>query len=326
MLTGTQVFRGDTMLDTLAAVLTREPDWQALPSGTPNAFRHLVWRAVERDVRKRLQSIGEARIVLEDPAALKSDSAVAGASEDPPPRRLRHRALRSSTNVRPRRQVCGRCRCLWIVWRRPERRFSFYTDGSAILAVSIATNGGSPTVSKPAVLFQMRGDANLAPVFEVTPDGKTFYMLRTRGRDQVSVIPTGRVTSRRSRPPRRPPPASARSMASLGHIAVGNCRLSRVQHSRPSLEIARSETVPPDNPRGRVLEEDVSRGLAPRAIDGVMVFRERTDPLHRPVVDRSHGLMRLGQMFEYSRRDCVEVLRTQAGCAPASDERPRRPT
>ena len=64
----------------------------------------------------------------------------------------------------------------------------FYVDGSAILAASIATSGGSPTVSRPVVLFQTRGDTNLAPVFEVTPDGKTFYMLRTRGRDQVSVI------------------------------------------------------------------------------------------------------------------------------------------
>jgi hypothetical protein len=64
----------------------------------------------------------------------------------------------------------------------------FYMDGSAILAASIATSGGSPAVSKPMVLFQTRGDTNLAPVFEVTPDGKTFYMLRSRGRDQVSVI------------------------------------------------------------------------------------------------------------------------------------------
>jgi hypothetical protein len=64
----------------------------------------------------------------------------------------------------------------------------FYVDGSAILAATIATSGGSPTVSKPVVLFQTRGDTNLAPVFEATPDGKTFYVLRTRGRDQVSVI------------------------------------------------------------------------------------------------------------------------------------------
>jgi serine/threonine-protein kinase len=73
MLTGTQVFRGDTISDTLAAVLTRQLDWHALPSATPEPVRQLVRRCLERDVRKRLQSIGEARIVLEDPAALRSD-------------------------------------------------------------------------------------------------------------------------------------------------------------------------------------------------------------------------------------------------------------
>jgi Tol biopolymer transport system component len=78
MLTGTQVFRGDTMSDTLAAVLTREPDWQALPSATPEPVRHLVRRCLERDVRRRLQSIGEARIILEDPAALRSGAPAAG--------------------------------------------------------------------------------------------------------------------------------------------------------------------------------------------------------------------------------------------------------
>jgi serine/threonine-protein kinase len=100
MLTGTQVFRGETLSDTLAAVLTREPDWRALPAGTPEAVRHLVRRCLERDVRRRLQAIGEARIVLDDPAALKADSPVpagSGGFEDPPLRApirsARHRLL-----------------------------------------------------------------------------------------------------------------------------------------------------------------------------------------------------------------------------------------
>jgi Tol biopolymer transport system component len=63
-----------------------------------------------------------------------------------------------------------------------------YVSGSAIVAASITTSGGSPVVSKPVVLFQAGGETNLAPLFEVTPDGKTFYMLRARGREQVSVI------------------------------------------------------------------------------------------------------------------------------------------
>jgi Tol biopolymer transport system component len=63
-----------------------------------------------------------------------------------------------------------------------------YVSGSAIAAASITTNGGSPVVSKPVVLFQTGGNTGLAGVFEITPDGKTLFMLRTLGREQVSVI------------------------------------------------------------------------------------------------------------------------------------------
>ena len=70
MLTGTQVFAGETISDTIAAVLTREPDWRTLPASTPEAVRRLVRRCLERDVRRRLQAIGEARLVLESPDAV----------------------------------------------------------------------------------------------------------------------------------------------------------------------------------------------------------------------------------------------------------------
>ncbi len=69
MLTGRQLFDGDTVTDVLAAVLTREPELDALPDGTPPALRRLVARCLIRDPRSRLQWIGEARIALSDPAA-----------------------------------------------------------------------------------------------------------------------------------------------------------------------------------------------------------------------------------------------------------------
>ncbi|MGD8896028.1 MAG: protein kinase [Acidobacteriota bacterium] len=69
MLTGRQLFAGDTVSDIVAAVLTREPDWTALPARTPASVRGLLRRALERNPRRRLQAIGEARLVLEDPGA-----------------------------------------------------------------------------------------------------------------------------------------------------------------------------------------------------------------------------------------------------------------
>ena len=64
MLTGDRVYAGPTVSDTLAGVLAREPDWEALPRDTPRRVRTLLERCLEKDVSQRLQAIGEARIAL----------------------------------------------------------------------------------------------------------------------------------------------------------------------------------------------------------------------------------------------------------------------
>ena len=66
MLTGAPMFGGDTVAETLASVMKDAPTFGKLPNETPRAIRKLVSRCLERDVRRRLQSIGEARIVIED--------------------------------------------------------------------------------------------------------------------------------------------------------------------------------------------------------------------------------------------------------------------
>jgi hypothetical protein len=72
------------------------------------------------------------------------------------------------------------------VWARNGE--IFYVSGSAIVAVPVTVSGGSVTAAKPAVLFQTGQQNWLAPTFDVTPDGKTLFMLRARGREQVSLI------------------------------------------------------------------------------------------------------------------------------------------
>jgi serine/threonine-protein kinase len=67
MLSGAPLFPGETVSDTVAAVLTRELDWRAIPEATPDAVRVLLGRCLDRDPRRRLQAIGEARVVLENP-------------------------------------------------------------------------------------------------------------------------------------------------------------------------------------------------------------------------------------------------------------------
>ncbi len=65
MLTGKKLFHGDTISDTLAAVLRAEPEWTELPDDVP-AVRRLIERCLERNPRQRLRDIGEARIFLQD--------------------------------------------------------------------------------------------------------------------------------------------------------------------------------------------------------------------------------------------------------------------
>jgi Tol biopolymer transport system component len=67
MLTGRAVFSGETVSDIIAAVLDREPDLTALPP-TPASIQRLLRRCLEKDVRRRIHDIGDARLELDEPA------------------------------------------------------------------------------------------------------------------------------------------------------------------------------------------------------------------------------------------------------------------
>jgi eukaryotic-like serine/threonine-protein kinase len=92
MLSGQRAFKGDDISDTLAAVLRQTIDLTGLPASTPAAVRCLVSRCLERDVKRRLRDIGEARIPLEDPTRPTRED-VEGLVVPVPPRPLWRRAL-----------------------------------------------------------------------------------------------------------------------------------------------------------------------------------------------------------------------------------------
>ncbi|MGH9717638.1 MAG: hypothetical protein ACRD4R_13055, partial [Candidatus Acidiferrales bacterium] len=84
-------FSGETVTDTLAAVIRAEPDWSQLPAATPARVRVLLQRCLQKDAKQRLQAIGDARISLEEvlsgvpePTSLAGAAAPASA---PPSRR-----------------------------------------------------------------------------------------------------------------------------------------------------------------------------------------------------------------------------------------------
>jgi Tol biopolymer transport system component len=64
MLTGRRAFEGDGISDLLASVLKSDPAWSAIPAGTPASIRRLLRRCLEKDPRKRLSAIGDARLDL----------------------------------------------------------------------------------------------------------------------------------------------------------------------------------------------------------------------------------------------------------------------
>ena len=66
MLTGKMAFQGEDISLTLAAVMTKEPVWEALPGKLPVPISSLLKRCLDRDQSHRLRDIGEARIVVQD--------------------------------------------------------------------------------------------------------------------------------------------------------------------------------------------------------------------------------------------------------------------
>jgi len=66
MLTGKQLHKGETVPETLASVMMKESSLEALPKNTPPAIRNLLRRCLEKNLKRRLQHAGEARIIIED--------------------------------------------------------------------------------------------------------------------------------------------------------------------------------------------------------------------------------------------------------------------
>jgi eukaryotic-like serine/threonine-protein kinase len=72
MLTGSRPYGGETAADTLAAIVLKEPDYSALPAGTPPRVRTLIDLCLRKDPKQRLRDIGDASLILEEPEPVAS--------------------------------------------------------------------------------------------------------------------------------------------------------------------------------------------------------------------------------------------------------------
>ena len=93
MLSGRCPFGGDNISETLAAVILKDPDWNALPEDLPQAIRKLLDRCLKKNPKLRLQAIGEARIALSEYEADSAASVLMSAPAAAPVAPLWQRVL-----------------------------------------------------------------------------------------------------------------------------------------------------------------------------------------------------------------------------------------
>ena len=79
LITGRPVFARDTLTDTIAAVVTTEPDWTRLPASTPEGLTRLLRRCLEKDPKRRLRDVADARLDIEE--ALAGETVLPGQTQ-----------------------------------------------------------------------------------------------------------------------------------------------------------------------------------------------------------------------------------------------------
>jgi len=71
LLTGKRAFQGETITETLGAIIHKEPDWVALPGATPWRIKELLDDCLQKEAHDRLHDIAHVRIqikkALEEP-------------------------------------------------------------------------------------------------------------------------------------------------------------------------------------------------------------------------------------------------------------------
>jgi serine/threonine-protein kinase len=161
MLTAKSPFQRRTAADTIASVLDAQPNLSALPPGTPPIVRRLVQRCLENDRSRRIQHIGDGRILIEEALAAPN----ADASRGPAPKSTARPALLLGTALGLLLAGSG----FWITGSRWNRAVP---TGRAYVSI--------PFVGQPFV-FSF-GTRHLA----ISPDGST-----------VAVVSGGRLWIRR---------------------------------------------------------------------------------------------------------------------------------
>ncbi|MBI4472755.1 MAG: protein kinase [Acidobacteria bacterium] len=166
MLTGRQPFTGDSIVEILGGITKVDPDWTALPQGTPPLIRSLLRRCLNKDRTRRLQYIADARVEIGE--ALNEPAIAAGIV----------------TPVRKRREA--------LAW------------GVAALAVMLAVILTAillrfrTVVEQPEIRLEINPPPNARPDFlAISPDGqKIVFAATVEGRPRLWVRSLDSVSAR----------------------------------------------------------------------------------------------------------------------------------
>ena len=202
MLAGKRPFDGEGISEVLAAVIMAPIAFDALPASMPSRLRRLVRRCLERDPRRRLRDIGEARLALEEIQSGKTDETAAAATVAPPAKGSRPWIRIAATAVVTALAVYGVLRAVApSAVRAPVRRFEIAASGP------------------------FRSD-NQSRLIGISPDGKTIAYVND---GKLLVRPLARVE-----PIVVPTPGDADDL-----VLVSRFRLPRLRARREALEGAR---------------------------------------------------------------------------------------
>jgi hypothetical protein len=173
MLVGRRPFDGDDVSETMARVIEREPDWNALSAAAPASIVRLVRRCLQKDPQNRLRDIGDGRLELRDMLA-EGDRTEAPAEPAPAPRR----SIGLLAAVLAAGLVLGVLGARWVL--------PVLTSGGGQVETSA---GGPPLIAE----INLPADASLAldseaanvgydsTLLDLSPDGRTLVYVGSSG-------------------------------------------------------------------------------------------------------------------------------------------------
>ncbi len=182
MLTGQTVYAGKTISDTLAGILAREPEWEALPADVPPVVRNLLDRCLQKEINDQLQAIGEARTAiagyLADPEAAKAQAATANYAPLPTWRRLLPWAVAASAIVGAATIASGR-KTQFLRSQRRGRPFRLRQGESSIWARTTLPRWRFPRWATSA--FDIRGEDGVERLGSATSTMESRPLTGTEG-------------------------------------------------------------------------------------------------------------------------------------------------